>query len=510
MSYMWNGVVGGYSIKDTIFEDDNAILSLLYILESGKQEFFFSLYPNEKCIMRATICRLQDNRYQLDFVIPESFADEINTDDFFCKPAVLFIPAPTGGKVSNIGIFISQNDVESVSLSITENTPRNATVIIKAFRADFEDNKWEDSKQTALFRFNPQNFNPNRNRGIIYDMTTNINQQYSLKNAVKIGFGKTTYIFYHEIISEDLGFFIIKSPDKVCHADFVNVVDSIRSAYALLNGFYIADCVFYVSMKPGRKDTLTFKYQSLNNTINSKKPLIDFHHFTNLEDTEILLTSENFEKLVLLLYNNVELRRACILIAQAGYLDNISKGILASVSLETVASYFISKADTKPNKLIDNKEVESQLLYELKKAIKKIKDKVDTATWSKLSSKIGKINELPNAIKLSNPFTSLGINLTEGEEYCLSCRNLFLHGSIPKPKEGTYKYLSQEELQSLIANRICMLSAMLMLKNANYNGLLIDWGATEILYKREIAAGHGTKHLSFQHRDLSMKVDKEE
>ena len=260
---MENGIICSYSIKDTIFADDNAILSLLYILESGKQEFFFALYPNDKCIMRATICRLHDSRYQLDFVIPESFVDEINMDDFFCKPAILFIPAPTGSNVSNISIFISQNDVESVSLSIAENAPRKATVIIKAFRADSEDNKWNDSKQTALFRFNPQDFNPNHNRGVIYDMTTNINQQHSFKNAVKIGFGKTTYIFYHEIISEDLGFFIIKSPDKVCHEDFVNVVDSIRSAYALLNGYYIADSVFYVSMRPGRKETLTFKFKHM-------------------------------------------------------------------------------------------------------------------------------------------------------------------------------------------------------------------------------------------------------
>ena len=509
MIFMENGIIGSYSIKDTIFADDNAILSLLYILESGKQEFFFALYPNDKCIMRATICRLHDSRYQLDFVIPESFVDEINIDDFFCKPAILFIPAPTGSNVSNISIFISQNDVESVSLSIAENAPRKATVIIKAFRADSEDNKWNDSKQTALFRFNPQDFNPNHNRGVIYDMTTNINQQHSFKNAVKIGFGKTTYIFYHEIISEDLGFFIIKSPNKVCHEDFVNVVDSIRSAYALLNGYYIADSVFYVSMKPGRKETLTFKYQSLNNTINSRKPLIDFHHYTNLEDKKILLTSENFESLVRLLYNNVELRRACILITQAECLDNISKGILASVALETATSHFVSKETYKPIKLIEDKNIIRQLTYELKKAIKKIKDKVDKVTWDKLSSKIGKFNELPNAIKLSTPFTSLGINLSEGEEYCLSCRNLFLHGSIPSPKEDAYKYLSQEELQSLIANRLCMLSAMLMLKKANYIGLLIDWGATEIVYKREIAAGRGTKHLSFQHRDISMQEGEE-
>lgn len=50
---------------------------------------------------------------------------------------------------------------------------------------------------------------------------------------------------------------------------------------------------------------------------------------------------------------------------------------------------------------------------------------------------------------------------------------------------------------------------MLMLKKANYNGLLIDWGATEIVYKREIAEGRGTKHLSFQHRDISMQEGEE-
>lgn len=106
----------------------------------------------------------------------------------------MVIPSPTGGNVPNINIFISQNDVESVSLAIAENAPRKAKVIIKAFRADYDDNKWVNSKQTALFRFNPQDFNPNHNRGVIYDITTNINQQHPFKNAVKIEIGKP-YIF---------------------------------------------------------------------------------------------------------------------------------------------------------------------------------------------------------------------------------------------------------------------------------------------------------------------------
>ena len=52
-----------------------------------------------------------------------------------------------------------------------------------------------------------------------------------------------------------------------------------------------------------------------------------------------------------------------------------------------------------------------------------------------------------------------------------------------------------------------MLSAMLMLKKAGYCGLVVDWGATEIVYRREVAVGHGIKYLSFQHRDISMSED---
>ena len=140
--------------------------------------------------------------------------------------------------------------------------------------------------------------------------------------------------------------------------------------------------------------------------------------------------------------------------------------------------------------------------YELQKATKKVKDKLDKDTWTKLWNKVNKFNELPNADKLSNPFVNLEINLSEEEEYCISCRNLYLHGNIPKPKGNKYKHLNQEELQLLIADRLCMLSSMLLLKKAGYNGYVIDWGATEIVYKREIAAGHGNKHLSFQHRKM--------
>lgn len=46
-----------------------------------------------------------------------------------------------------------------------------------------------------------------------------------------------------------------------------------------------------------------------------------------------------------------------------------------------------------------------------------------------------------------------------------------------------------------------------MLKKAGYTGHLIDWGATDIIFKREIAIGNGNKHLSFQYRDISKREE---
>lgn len=490
-----------YSIQNTIFADDNAVLMLVSLLEAGETNFFMALY-NEKTIYNATIKRLDNGRYQMNFAIPESFSKSIDIDDFFKKPVILMIPS-LNANVPNLNIIVSQSDIESVKLSINGES-RKAVVTLKAFRADFDDQIWNQSKQTAIFRFNPSKYDPSH-RGLIYDITTNKDQTYKFKNAVKIELKSKLYLFYYEEISKDLGFFIIKSPDLVCHTDFEEVVDAIRSAYALLTGYFIAESVFYFSMKPKDKESLTFRYQSLNRSIHSTKPILDYHHYQNIDDERLLMSSDVFENLVKLLYKNVELRRACILITQAGTLDNVSKGSLASVSLETITSALnnarLEKYQSK--KLIEDKAIISQLKYELQKATKKVKDKLDKNTWTKLWNKVNKFNELPNADKLSNPFVNLEINLSEEEEYCISCRNLYLHGNIPKPKGNKYEHLTQEELQLLIADRLCMLSSMLLLKKAGYNGYVIDWGATEIVYRREIAAGHGNKHLTFQLREMT-------
>jgi hypothetical protein len=117
------------------------------------------------------------------------------------------------------------------------------------------------------------------------------------------------------------------------------------------------------------------------------------------------------------------------------------KGCLAAVALETITNVILPKDEiVKP--LIEDAEISSQLKYELKKALKKIKGKVTKPIYNSLDSKLGKINEQPNSSKLGSPFGVLSIDLDEEDLYCISCRNRFLHGSLPTPTTELFKSLT--------------------------------------------------------------------
>lgn len=73
----------------------------------------------------------------------------------------------------------------------------------------------------------------------------------------------------------------------------------------------------------------------------------------------------------------------------------------------------------KTPQMFDNAKIKQHIKYELNKLIKSSKNfasnigvKIDNSIWDKLKSKLGKFNELPNALKLSAPFDESGIILT--------------------------------------------------------------------------------------------------
>lgn len=499
-------------ISDSIFLDDKAILNLYGILASGEETFFIALAYTD-IAFRCNIKQLETGNFQVEFDVPQNVEERIQFDDFFAKPAVITIPKPSNKKdLPDFNLIINPTDVDSIKakyVANNENTPIHVTVIIRGFQTLFEERDREVAKHTVLFKYNPKFYSP-ANKGILYYLTTNKNQNSTFRNATSIELQNISYLFYFEEVAEDCGYFVIKSQNDVPYSNFTKLIESVRSAYALINGYYMADSILYISKKSKPKSRFAIEYKCINSTINSKRPLLDYNTYSNIQKEELLLKSEIFENLVKLLYNSEELRRSCILITQSACLDNISNGSLASVAIETITGYFMDHSPVKTPQMFDNAKIKQHIKYELNKLIKSSKNfasnigvKIDNSIWDKLKSKLGKFNELPNALKLSAPFDESGIILTAEEIECLNCRNLYLHGKTPKLKSNSLKGLSDDETYLFISNSLRMLGGMLLLKKAGFNGHIVDWGKTIIMYEREKINGHGIKHLTWLHRLIS-------
>lgn len=498
-------------ISDSLFCDDKAILNLYGILASGEETFFIAL-SNTDIAFKCTLKQLDNGNFQVEFDIPQNAEKRINIDDFYAVPSVLAIPKPANRKdLPDFNIIITPSDVESITANYfadDENKPTHVTVIVRAYHTLFGDEDRIVAKHTILYKYNPKVFSP-ANKGILYDLTTNKNQESVFKNAVSISIQSKLYLFYFEEVSDECGYFVIKSQEDVPYSNFTKLVDSIRSAYALINGYYIADSSLSVSKQTKSKSRVALEYKSINSTINSRRPLLDYNLYSNLQKEELLLKSVFFENLVKLLYNSEELRRSCILVTQSACLDNISNGCLASVAIETVTGYFMDKSTLKTSQMFDNVEIKRHIKHELEKVVKSTKKfaisigvQIDKSIWDKLGSKLGKFNEIPNAIKLISPFEESDIALFDSEIECINCRNLYLHGKTPKLTIDSLKGLSNNEVYLYVSNTLRMLVGMLLLKKAGFNGHIVDWGKTIIVYEREKKNGHGIKHLTWIHRPI--------
>ncbi len=478
-------------IDDTIFEDDNAILRLISLFESGEIDFKLatSIYG---VVMDAKMDRKNNGEFLVNFDLRPEWEEKFGMDHFFERPVMLV--------TNGVNILIKNTDVTAFKQSLGEGI-RQASININAFRGDLNDSNWNQSKQSAYFRFDCNKFDP-QCCGIIYDMTTNKDQNYSWKNCVKIEIDKLTILFYYMKLEGDVGYFVFKTNDPINHDKFLHIINATRAAFSLISGFYIADSAYFISMQKGKKETLTYRYQNFNETIYSKRPLLDNSLYRNIPQDELYLTSNQFERLSKLLYQDEELLRSCILLTQASRVDSLSKGCLAAVALETITNKIIEK-NKNASVLIEDKKVSQQLKYELEKGLKKIKDNIEKTIFDKLKSKIGKLNEQSNSTKLGTPFEALGIQLDEEELYCISCRNCLLHGSLPTPTSELYKSLTSDELLKLVSNRLIMLSSMLILKKIGYRHNVIDWGYTEIAIRRKMMNCESIKGIGKAHRVIN-------
>jgi hypothetical protein len=458
-----------------MLEPDIATLNLINILENGKTPL--KLFTTEKGLaIDARLQIISNNNFRLTFVLnPEDQKRGIDVDYFFQKPFSLV--------ANGIVIYVKNSSIIRVSRGLQEDAPCNFDIEIKSFKGDIEDDTWKQSRQKAYIKYSRSKFNP-YSSGLIFDLKTHT-EDNGFYNAVNLNVGNVDFLFYHETIDTDNGYFIINPNGKIDFSRLEAILNAVITGYGFLNGYYMYGAIYYFTVKEiGNKSKVSYYYENLDASIFSDKPMMDSGNYADIPKEQRQLTSTQFNKLVNLLFENKEYLRSAYLLIEASTLRGCAQASLGAVALETITKKIqeINKAE----KIIDDKVVWNGLRYELNKVIKKFSDRLDQDEQSVLTNKISNLNIKPNSNKLISAFDQLGIILSQEEKECISSRNLFLHGNLPRNKNTI---LNDHELLNILANRLVMLSSILLLKLVDYNGNVIDRGMTEVIKWRMIYAG---------------------
>lgn len=474
---------------DTIFEQDNYMMTFINGFEKGEPEYILAIDIPTK-YYKAKFEKDQDDNFVLKFSAQEDF----NAEYFFKRPAVLRAPG-------FIDIILMNSDAISFTQQIA--APYEVKVVYKSFSTELDSTKWSKSKHCAYFKYNKNDFRYTK-FCFHYELTTHKNQYSSWKNAfvIKVEPQNDILVSFEETISGDDAYCVFRSQKTMDFVLFEKVVNAVRTIIGLMAGYYFGERVYYLSDytkdKPKDKTPLIIRYKNTCKAIRHRYPLLDAGHYQDIDKTQLELTPIQLNKLVMLLIENEDYQRALQLLIDASVTDGASRGAIAAVALESIANNLSEKGPA--SHIISNTEVASQLKHELKKVLKIIKPRVSNEEYNKIESKIGAVNIQPNAVKLEYCFEKMGIQLNEEEAFCISCRNSFLHGGLPKHKDLTF--LTQDEMVFMVSHRLIMLTTMLMLKQAGFEGSVIDWGFTEVVKRRAIREGNPILREGNAHRKV--------
>ena len=478
---------------DTIFEQDKHMQTFMKGVEKGDLDFLLGV-GNPTRVYKAKFEKDEDDNFIVKFSVPEG--DDFNAEYFFSKPAVLFVP-------NNIQILLLNTDSLRFTQTINEKGSQEVKVIYKSFRTEVDPSKWKNSKHYAYIRYSKKDFSFT-DMSLGYDMTTDKNQRSSWRNAflIRLAGDNNIIVSFEERMEGDDAYCVFRAQKRMDIVLFEKAVEAVRTIYGLLAGYSFADRGYFISdytgEKPKERIPLIVRYHNIEKAKKHKYPLLDKSHYVDDDHKELEQTTDQMNSLINLLIKNDELARAAKLLTDASAIDGTSRGVLAVVALETIANQLVQKGPTA--KVITDKAIASQLNYELNKGLKKIKEKVVAEDYKKLESKVNSVNNLPNAVKLESVFEKLAIELDEEEQYCITCRNQFLHGWLPKNKK--LSFLTEHELVFMVSQRLIMLTAMLLLKKAGYSGMVNDWGYTEVVKLRAISDGRPLRHVGNAHRKV--------
>lgn len=474
------------------------------LLESNKPTYQIGFKTGDEIhTYPAKFQKTDSGDFELSFEAKELY----HTDLFYCFPITI--------SSEWYNISFSNLEIPSVNSTFSNNSsnPKAYRILTKSFTTGMEET-WKDAIICAYCTYNHNDFNPD-NCGILHSGRSKDSIRYF---KIHID-GLDIFVFFglkdddnrNDLKDERYLSFVTSQPIKD-FSTFRRMIDVIRVAWGLISGYFIGESIYYTSVKQGvNTNGPAFRYQNMQECLNSKRPIIDTSLYNDLPSEALCLTCDEFSSLVEILYQNVNCYRAAQLLIQASNDKDLSKGGLAAIALETITGTFLNKDVMKPVK--EKYKLPAKLIQAIKKSIQDFEEPISEELKIKLDRSIDNLSAIPNAEKLIIPFQELGITLSETEEVIIDCRNQFLHGVLPEKARKKVPFaalLSDEDLIFYTSNKLIMLCSMLLLRMAKIDKSVIDWGVYLLVIKNLMTKGKSVSQFGKKHRNPTDSVPQED
>ena len=247
-------------------------------------------------------------------------------------------------------IIVDKINVREKDLTLPNDCGRVFSYLLKTreFRC-VEEFELEDHCLCAFYKYDSREFNSEKSR--IINHAPHSPQRRYLNLSIRgcefeiIWGGKKDVC-----ADQNERFMAFFSKSKINMVTFKKIVDSMRLAWGLTSGYYIGKSVYYASFEP-KGSIKMLHYYNLQEEVMTYRGLLDYPNYFEIDEEDLCLTVEEFERLVGLLCENESFYRASQLLLQAIHDNGLSKGGLAAIALETIAGEIEkSKKKQEPDK----------------------------------------------------------------------------------------------------------------------------------------------------------------
>lgn len=393
----------------------------------------------------------------------------------------------------NYSVFFESMQICKSDFTFSTSAEKSYHIETKSFRSTLN-KEWKDSYICAFYKYDHSKLNP-RTSCVINNEAHN-----GIHCPINISIGGCDLIVFWGDGKPNTGsgtderYLTFFSKSKTNYLTFKKIVNAIRVVWGLITGYYIGKSVYYVSYMPElHGEGLSFSYSNLQEDFVSNRGLLDFIINENMSEQDLLLTKDEFEQLINLLYGNESFYRAGQLLLQAIHDEGLSKGGIAAIALETITGEIERQFKSSKQHELNELKMPSKLLDKIQNIIISFKEKSEI-TNEQLEHYLKRLNgfsEPLNKDKLFHPFKLLNINLSETEKGIIKNRDAILHGNLPKIYKDLdfASKLNPEERIFYVSNKLIMLCALLLFGKANIDKLIVDWGITIIVKKHLIEDG---------------------